>query len=170
MRIKNSISDFRTEPKKFIIRDIQKSDLKLIYQMLQDLVEYDKILEKFKLTEKEMCNYLFSEKFPWSCLVVENLPDNSLKGFLLYTFSYINRAFHLKPQVYIDHLYIKPDYRGFGAGNSLIEELKNRLKKYSVNRIEVWCMKTNKIGNLFYRKIGFKEINANIYQIKLEGS
>ena len=167
MRIKNSISDFRSEPKKFIIRDIQKGDLKVVYQMLQELVEYDKILEKFNLTEEEMYNYLFSKKFPWACLVVENLFDNSLKGFLLYTFSYINRAFHLKPQVYIDHLYIKPDYRGFGVGNSLIEELKDRLKEHNVNRVEVWCMKTNKIGNLFYRKIGFKEIGANIYQIIL---
>jgi len=159
-----SNSAYRHRCKMFTIRKILEKDLKEVYEMLQDLAAYDKILDKFKLTEEEMRHYIFKDQFPWSCLVAENLYDNSLKGFLFYTFSSINRAFHLSAQVYVDHFYIKPDCRRLGLGKRFLEELKKTLKEHKVNRMEVWCMKTNKIGNEFYKKNGFHMINANIYQ------
>ncbi len=153
----------------FTIREIKRQDLREVFQMLSCLVKYEKLEEKFKLSEKKMANYLFGKNHDWFCLVVQDLMDNCLKGFVLYTFSNINRAFHLSPLLQIDHLYIKPSYRNYGLGESLINELKNRAKIKGANRLEVWCLASNEIGNRFYKKTQAEKLDfINIYRIKNE--
>ena len=153
--------------KNFNIRLAEKKDIKEVYKMLQEHVKYEKITEKFKLSEKRLQENIFKENIRWHCLVVEDLEDKSLKGILLYSINYINRAFHLKSKVHIDHLYIRPAYRRFGIGVALINEIKKHLNKQNMNTIELWCMKSNKNADKFYRKIGFQEVEAYIFQLKI---
>lgn len=155
--------------KKFIIRDIKENDLQEVYQMLLCLVRHEKLEEKFKLSEERMASYFFETTCDWFCLVAQDLKDNLLKGFLTYTLSNINRAFHLSSLLHIDHLYVKAGYRRYGVGESLIQELKNRAKNKSANRLELWCLVSNEDGNIFYKKIGAEKIDfVNLYRIRAE--
>ena len=152
--------------KKYTIRDIEKKDLTEVYQMLLCLVKHEKLEGRFNLSEEKMKNAFLQEKRDWFCLVVQDLLDNHLKGFLMYTFSNINRAFHLFPLLHIDHLYIIQSYRNYGVGQKLIQTLKRRAKIKGANKLEVWCMMSNEIGNNFYKKLGAEQINyVNIYRI-----
>lgn len=152
--------------KNYIIRDIKENDLEEVYQMLLCLVRHENLEEKFKLSKKRMANYFFNIAHDWFCLVAQDLEDNLLKGFLIYTYSNINRAFHLSSLLHIDHLYVKPCYRKSGIGESLIQELKNRAKNEGANRLELWCLVSNETGNAFYKKIGAEKINfVNLYRI-----
>lgn len=154
--------------KKFRIRDIEKKDSAKVYEMFLSLVKYEGLEDKFKLTKQRMEDYFFGENSDWFCLVVQDLIDNDLKGFLTYTFSNTNRAFHLSSLVQIDHLYIKSSYRNKGVGESLIYELKNRSQIKGANRLEVWCMTSNKIGNQFYKKVGAEQMNfINLYRMRI---
>ncbi|MBS0272530.1 MAG: GNAT family N-acetyltransferase [Proteobacteria bacterium] len=134
--------------------------------MLLCLVRHENLEEKFKLSEERMASYLFKTTHDWFCLVAQDLRDNLLKGFLTYTPSNINRAFHLSSLIHIDHLYVKPESRRDGVGESLIQELKNRAKNLGANRLELWCLISNEDGNAFYKKLGAEKMDfVNLYRI-----
>lgn len=150
----------------FKIREIQRDDLDEVYQMLLDLIKHDKLEDRFKISKKSLGDYLFAENPDWFCLVMQDLTNNNLKGFLIYTISNLNRSFHQTTALYIDHLYLKPEYRNHNVGEKMIDILKNKAKNQGVKRLEVWCMSYNEIGNSFYQKIGAEKVNhINMYRI-----
>jgi GNAT superfamily N-acetyltransferase len=53
----------------------------------------------------------------------------------------------------MDHLYVKPEWRKSGIGQSLLFHLAQVAKEQGVGRINAWCIKANEQGQNFYRKI-----------------
>lgn len=152
----------------FEIREIQRTDLDEVYQMLLDLIKHDNLEDKFKISKKLLVDYLFDKNPDWFCLVAQDLTDNNLKGFLIYTISTINRSFHKTAALYIDHLYLKPEYRNHNVGGKMIDTLKYKAKNQKIERLEVWCMSYNQIGNRFYQKMGAEKIDRiNMYRFNL---
>lgn len=159
--------ELATKTEDFIIRDVEIADLAMVYRMLLELVREEKTEQKFKLSLAKMVEYLFGRTADWFCLVAQDLREKTLKGTLLYSVSNTNRAFHISPHVYIDHLYVKPEYRNSGVGAQLMNALKHRAEKSGICRLEVWCMKSNAIGNRFYQKLQLDPVDyINVYRFR----
>lgn len=59
----------------------------------------------------------------------------------------------------LDDVSVKPDRRGQGVGSELLLQLKQQLKKESVNRIDVAVHMENPEARRFYEKLGFVALN-----------
>lgn len=144
--------------KEYKIRQIVENDLDQLFMMLLDLVKHEGLTERFQLTRERLEHELFGSNADWNCLVAADLNEN-LAGFCLYTFANINRAFNLSPMIQIDDLYVSPSYRGIGVGNHLICELARIAESKGILRFNVWCVKDNKEGQHFYKKMGGERLD-----------
>ena len=59
----------------------------------------------------------------------------------------------------LDDVSVKPDKRGKGVGSELLSQLKQQLRKESVNRIDVAVHMENPEARRFYEKLGFVALN-----------
>ena len=59
----------------------------------------------------------------------------------------------------LDDVSVKPDKRGKGVGSELLSQLKQQLRKESVNRIDVAVHMENPAARRFYEKLGFVALN-----------
>ena len=59
----------------------------------------------------------------------------------------------------LDDVSVKPDKRGQGVGSELLLQLKQQLRKESVNRIDVAVHMENPEARRFYEKLGFVALN-----------
>jgi ribosomal protein S18 acetylase RimI-like enzyme len=59
----------------------------------------------------------------------------------------------------LDDVSVKPDKRGKGVGSELLSQLKQQLRKESVNRIDVAVHMENPQARRFYEKLGFVRLN-----------
>jgi len=59
-----------------------------------------------------------------------------------------------EPIIYVDSLYILPEYRNMGVGKKVMAYLKNKVRP---KKIELHCLYGNE-AELFYEKIGAKKV------------
>lgn len=154
-----------TDNLSFSIRTVKIGDLDLLFSMLVELVKYEGIYERFKLTRERLEDELFGINADWYCQVAVN-SNERLIGFCLYTFANINRAFNTSSMIQIDDLYVHPQFRRAGVGLQLLREVASIAKINNVGRLNAWCVRDNGIGQNFYHKIGaVKRDFIDIYSI-----
>lgn len=151
----------------FSIRTIKETEVSHVYNQLHDLVEFEGSAIYFKLTPERMHDELFGPQASWNCIVAVH--DNDIIGFCLFSFANTNRAFYLTPLLYIDDIYVKPEYQRLGVGKKLIRYLASIALQKDIARIEVDCMKDNIAGQTFYEKLdGFKKDFIDIYRLDVK--
>ena len=121
----------------------------------------------FVLTKDLLLSSLFGSNADWYGLVVTE--NQQVIGSCLYSFVNINRTFNLTKSLFLDILFVEPEYHGLGIGEMLIKHLERIAQVQGINRIEFWCMKDN-IGAIeFYKKMGAKRIDLlDVYNITLK--
>jgi ribosomal protein S18 acetylase RimI-like enzyme len=135
--------------------------------MLIDLVKYEGLFERFLLTEQRLYTELFGPTADWNCLVATI--DNKLVGFCFYSFANTDRAFNPTPALHIDEIYVSSEHRQAKIGQHLIHHVAQIAKAKNIERIKLYCVKDNDIGQKFYQKIGGKKLEfLDIYKIYLD--
>jgi GNAT superfamily N-acetyltransferase len=152
----------------YSIRSVREEDLDQLFAMLIDLVKHEGSYERFKLTRIRLEEELFGQKADWHALVAIDIQEKLL-GFCLYSYANINRAFNLSPMIQIDDLYVNPEYTRAKIGHELLKKVASIAKTKDIGRLNVWCVKDNKIGQNFYKKIGAeKRDHIDIYSIQVD--
>jgi GNAT superfamily N-acetyltransferase len=156
-----------TMKKNYATRLVEKSDLDLLFAMLNDLVNHEGLAERFKMTRERLEEELFGIHADWYCLIATDLQDNPI-GFCLYTLANINRAFNTSPMIQVDDLYVKPEWRKSGIGQNLLLHLARIAKNRKIGRINAWCVCDNIQGQNFYRKIAAEKRDfVDIYSMQV---
>ena len=82
------------------------------------------------------------------CLMV----DGKEVGFALY---FHNMSTFLgKAGIYLEDLYVKPEYRGQGCGKAILKELAKITVERGCGRLEWSCLNWNQPSIEFYRSLG----------------
>lgn len=120
----------------------------------------------FVLTRERLYEELFGSKASWHGLLA--IKNQKVIGSCLYGFADTNRPFNKTACLFLDILFIEPNYRKKGVGQLLMDELTKIAQNKKLSRIEFWCMKNNIAANEFYRKIGAKEVDTlNVYNLDI---
>jgi len=67
---------------------------------------------------------------------------------------------------YIYHTSVDPNYRMKGIGKTLVNTALDALFKLGINKVALVVFERNRIGNEFWKKIGFTKRNDLVYRNK----
>lgn len=134
----------------FIIRAVAPSETTIVYRFIRELAEYEKLEHTITATEEDIHEALFGAR-P-SAEAVLAFWDGTPVGFALYFTSF--STFVGRPGIYLEDIYVQPDYRGKGIGKAVLAYLAQLAKQRRYGRIEWSVLDWNEPAIQFYMNLG----------------
>lgn len=132
-----------------IFRYAEEKDVALILSFIKDLAEYEKMLEEVVATEEMLRYWLFKEKKAEVLFVMENEKE---VGFALFFYNF--STFLGQAGIYLEDLFVLPEYRGKGYGKAILKQLAKITIERGCGRLEWSCLDWNKPSIDFYLSLG----------------
>jgi len=142
------MSHFRVD-KHISLRFAEEKDIAIILEFIRGLAEYEHLLDTVKINEADLKEYIFEKKL---IEVVIGEFDGTPAGFALFFYNY--STFLGKPGIFIEDLFVKPEFRGRGLGKILFSFLAKIAVERNCGRLEWLCLDWNKPSIEFYKKQG----------------
>ena len=133
----------------YIFRYAEKKDTALILQFIKELAEYEKMLDKVVATEELLSQWIFEKNKAEVIFVLEQEKEVGFALFFHNFSTFLGRA-----GIYLEDLYVKPEYRGKGYRKALLKKLAQLAVERGCGRLEWWCLDWNKPSIDFYRSLG----------------
>lgn len=134
----------------FEIRFALPADVPALFSLIQALAEYEKLSDQVTGSIDDLHAHLFGEKpFIESIVaVIENKPI----AFALFLHNY--STFLTKPGIYLEDLFVLPEYRGQGTGKALLTRLAEIAVERDCGRLEWSVLDWNESAIGFYNRMG----------------
>lgn len=133
----------------FRVRRATEEDVPLIFKFICDLASYENLLHEVKSTEDILMQSIFVEH---ACKVVIAEFEEKPIGFALYFHNF--STFEGRPGLYLEDLYIEPQFRNRGFGKKLLQFLGYEAVRLNCKRFEWWCIDWNTPSIEFYKSLG----------------
>ena len=130
-------------------RNAQRNDVGLILQFIRELADYEKMLSEVVADEATLEEWIFDKQ---KAEVIFALEGEKEVGFALYFHNF--STFLGRAGIYLEDLYVKPEYRGKGYGKAILKKLASIAVERGCGRLEWWCLDWNKPSIDFYRSLG----------------
>jgi GNAT superfamily N-acetyltransferase len=139
------------------IRPARERDVPLILDFIRGLAEYEHMLEQVEADEERLRASLFpadARAAPAHCVIgsVDGVPA----GFALYFFNY--STFLARPGLYLEDLFVKPEFRGAGLGKALLLHLAALANERGCGRMEWAVLDWNEPAIGFYESLGARRL------------
>jgi ribosomal protein S18 acetylase RimI-like enzyme len=140
--------------RKFEIIPATKKDIPIILSFIKNLAEHVDLSNEVVATEKELQETLFDKNSHVEILV--GFYDKEAISFVLFFSNY--STFLGKPGIYVEDMYIKPEYRGMGFGKTMFRYIATLAIERNYGKIEWYAAESNDLAIGFYRNIGAKPL------------
>ena len=148
----------------FEYRYAKNGDEALILQFIKALAEYENMSDEVVATEAEIIEWIFNKEV---AEVIFALEDGKEVGFALFFKNY--STFVGKAGLYLEDLFVYPEYRGKGYGKNLIKTLAKIAVERNYGRMEWSCLDWNKPSIDFYLSLGAKAMDEwTVYRLSGE--
>lgn len=135
---------------KLVIREATPEDIPELLKLTYELAEYEKLSHVIKLSAEMLQTCLFGTRRYAEVLMAEY--DGKVAGHALFFYNY--STFEGKPGIYLEDLFVRPDFRGLGIGKKVLLSIIARAKKEGCARVEWAVLDWNENARNFYKKIG----------------
>ena len=139
-----------TDKTGLVIRAAAADDVPLVLSLIHELAEYEQMADQVVATEADVHRALFGAT-PHAEAVIAMLGDTPV-GFALFFHSF--STFLAKPGLYLEDLYVRPDFRGRGFGRRLLVHLARIAKQRDCGRFEWAVLDWNELAIRSYRRAG----------------
>lgn len=140
--------EFRIEP-------AAARDAPVILGMIKALAEYERMSDQVTATEETLRATLFGAR-PAAEVVIGYAGDQPA-GFALFFHNY--STFLGQPGVYLEDLFVAPEWRGRGLGKRLLTHLARLAVERGCGRFEWSVLDWNEPAIGFYKKLGAKPMD-----------
>lgn len=130
-------------------RFAQPEDTPLILQFIRDLADYEQMLDQVVATEALLREWIFDRK---KAEVIFAVADGAEVGFALFFHNF--STFLGRAGLYLEDLFVKPEFRGKGYGKAILKELSRIAVERGCGRMEWWCLDWNRPSIEFYLSLG----------------
>jgi GNAT superfamily N-acetyltransferase len=138
--------------KSLAIRPAKPEDVSLIRSLIQELAAYEEQPEAAVVTEADLLRDGFGPEPYFHCLMAEW--DEQPAGFALYFFQY--STWEGRPSLYLEDLFVRPQFRKFGIGRTLLQSLARIAVNRQCARFQWECLNWNQPSLDFYETLGAK--------------
>ena len=135
---------------KIEIRPATALDSALILRFITDLAIYENARDAVIATQADIRHTLFGKGSTTSAVICEI--DRQAAGFAVYFFNY--STWLGKHGLYLEDLYVAPEFRGSGAGKALLRHLAQVALANNCGRFEWSVLDWNEPAIGFYKSIG----------------
>jgi GNAT superfamily N-acetyltransferase len=133
-----------------MIRSANPSDISAIAGLIRALAEYEKLSHEVVLREEDLRQHLFGERRHAEVVLAED--GGQVAGFALFFHNY--STFLAKPGLYLEDLFVLPQYRGKGHGKALLSHLAKLAVERGCGRFEWAVLDWNTPAIEFYKSFG----------------
>lgn len=132
------------------IRPAEPRDAEFILDLVRALAACEKRQDEVEATLADIDRDLFGPAPRVFCDIAEW--DGAPAGFALWFHNY--STFQGRHGVYLEDLFVRPDFRGRGIGKALIVRLAARCRDEALGRLQWWVLDWNAPAIAFYKSIG----------------
>ena len=144
------------------VRAASEADVPLIFAFIRELAEYERLSHEVVATEDSLREWLFGERPVAEVLIGESGGDAA--GFALFFHSF--STFLGKPGIYLEDLYVRPEFRSRGIGRALLIHLARLARQRGYGRLEWSVLDWNEPAIGFYRGIGASPVSGwTVYRV-----
>lgn len=146
----------------FLLREAAPGDEPVIRALLADLAEYEKLQDRFHLTESAITRDMFGD----ACYCALAFGDEAPAGIATWFWTY--KSFRGQRGVFVEDLYVKPEFRGQGLGRKLLAHLAGRARQLN-GFLEWQVLDWNEPSIEFYKSLG-ATLSPEWITCRLEGA
>jgi GNAT superfamily N-acetyltransferase len=144
------------------IRAATEDDVPLILSLIKELAEYERLSHEVVATEEALGDSLFGERRVAEVLI--GLYGDEPAGFALFFHNF--STFLGKPGIYLEDLYVRPEFRGAGIGRALLVHLARLARARDCGRLECSVLDWNEPAIGFYKTIGASPVSGwTVYRL-----
>jgi len=132
------------------IRPAKREEVGEVLQLIQDLATYEKAPDQVEASKDDLLNTIFAKEPRVFCDLVE--VDGQIAGMAIWFLNY--STWQAKHGIYLEDLYIKPEFRARGYGKALLKHLAQICDKEGYGRLQWWVLDWNSPAIEFYRSFG----------------
>ena len=142
-------------------RHAQRNDVPLILKFIKDLADYEGLLDEVVADEATLEEWIFNRE---KAEVIFAMEGDTEVGFALFFHNF--STFLGRAGIYLEDLYVMPEYRGKGYGKALLSKLAQIALERGCGRLEWWCLDSNTPSIDFYLSLNAEPMDAwTVYRI-----
>lgn len=132
------------------LRTATPADVPVIFELIKALAEYEKLSHAVTGSVASLKTHLFGDR-PYAEAIIAEFAGQPV-GFSLFFHNY--STFLTQPGIYIEDLFVLPEYRGRGIGKQLVSYVAQLAVSRNCGRLEWSVLDWNKPAIGFYQRIG----------------
>jgi len=132
------------------IRDAKPADITLIYSLVRELADYERLSDEVSATAGDIATALFAPQPRLFCDLAEW--DGKAAGFAMWFLNF--SSFRGRHGIYLEDIFVRPPFRAKGIGKALMRGLARRCLAQGYARFEWAVLDWNATAIDFYRNIG----------------
>ena len=137
----------------FRITPVRPEDISKLHGLIRDLADYERLAHICVSTEDDLQRALFG-RYPAAEALIAHLDGNSQDsaGFALFFHTY--STFLGRPSLWLEDLFVRPEYRGAGLGRQFLFSLAKLARERGCGRFEWAVLDWNAPAIRFYESLG----------------
>lgn len=135
-------------------RYAERKDAALILKFIKGLADYEKMSSDVVADEATLEEWIFDRQ---KAEVIFACVDEKEIGFALFFHNF--STFLGRAGLYLEDLYILPEYRGNGYGKATLKKLASIAVERKCGRLEWCCLDWNKPSIDFYLSLGVEQMS-----------
>jgi GNAT superfamily N-acetyltransferase len=151
-----------TAQTKFRIEPATERDVPIILSLIKGLAEYERLSNEIVATEKSLRESLFGSRRVAE--VILGYAEAEPAGFAVFFHNY--STFLGRPGIYLEDLFVKPEWRRRGLGTQLLRYIAQQAVARNCGRLEWSVLDWNKPAIGFYKKLGARAMDEwTVYRV-----
>jgi GNAT superfamily N-acetyltransferase len=136
------------------IRPAIAGEAQLILELIRELAEYEQLGGEVTATEAQIAETLLSNKAKAQCLL--GFAREKPAAFAVFFYNY--STFQGKNGIYLEDIFVRPQFRGMGLGRRLLERIRAIAQEEGCGRMEWSVLDWNQPAIEFYEKLGARAL------------
>lgn len=136
------------------VRRARPGEAEILLELIRGLAEYEKLAPPGEAAARRLVRDIFGERPRLDAFLV--FADGRAAGYALVLETY--SSFLALPTLYLEDLFVLPEFRGCGAGKALFRAMVREARQRGCGRMEWVVLDWNTPAREFYRRHGAEEL------------